>query len=969
MRTKRCTRSPEAFGRVADARIAKRTKKNQISLRQGAAVELDKYSKAIIFYYISLKYPVEKVRDTIETIFKPGATLSQYRGYIERHKNISKSLKKEEWELVAPYFFARRQAGLVTAIRLDENHILNPGQVEKGVRLRTSALEEHKLKHLRSKVQSAPDDTEYIALSQHSRRIELFVPTPGALRPKIPECIYNDIPIQLAQECLSDICQTNNLRGQGPELGLDHVANANYFRFLKRLIYLLSNRLLEDKYLDSLLDSVIEAGYRPHLKVLLSQSTVSIKIACQNIMPLLILRGDEDMIDHILECKHSPNSWYSHLAFLEEYRTGVQSWNFLDGKYRNDYYVRLCIRRILSAKAMPQNEEEAVTLLAFTCYHGIIDFETMVSLWNPKIPRDVDLQFFQAYREYPVFLCVASGNLCQAKSLIRHGFSRRIPPVAQAVLHQQGLVPGTLVFTQLDGTSQEIQTDLEWYQQQLVQSLPPRRYILQLLRSDEGADEINRTLIYISNIYYAAFLFKANWLKDILVQFVSSEFDILAEGIFTASAHRIIAHDILTKSNNFGYWRWKFGDETKAHSAKFNGASHLGGYCNSYKEQVAQWTEELIGLGADPNTEVYEFWNFVHQAIIDGNERLLSVLIDSKANIDIPFGDISPLGLAIALDQREIYNQLLFAMSQARGLALIPEHLWGTTDKSPPILFDDSLQSDYDRATAAWGNRCGLSVRLELRDYHQGGDLFSCLERLATRFRHAGAQLLTDDAKLSLVQHIQALACEENVCIEETAYDGSEAVNVMQLVAKCGDYNLLKFFLELGPRFQKLVSKKYDRVHSPLRCAVNAKADVKCINLLIENGANVNEFTYQAPSRSGFSRFYSEGIVGTILHQAVFNGCIATTRCLLEHKADMYVRINLNRTGRLNCFLVTPVQAAIDFRRLDTISLFLHFDIRCRALALWAADKFSLRIKSEGDQLMEYIRNFRPDDENLKVAR
>ncbi|KAF3253097.1 hypothetical protein TWF128_006542 [Orbilia oligospora] len=98
----------------------------------------------------------------------------------------------------------------------------------------------------------------------------------------------------------------------------------------------------------------------------------------------------------------------------------------------------------------------------------------------------------------------------------------------------------------------------------------------------------------------------------------------------------------------------------------------------------------------------------------------------------------------------------------------------------------------------------------------------------------------------------------------------------------------------------------------------------KSLLLLLQNGCDLNE-DVNPPGLCSISA----------LSYAVTNGHLEIGKTLLEYGADIYKIPGTNDPKRF----LTPVEFAVELRRLDFIALFLLHSIECRDIALAAAEK------------------------------
>lgn len=172
----------------------------------------------------------------------------------------------------------------------------------------------------------APIDSALQSYKIASHPLDVFVPssTWHCVKP-IPDLILNQLPIQQIKLPLLSFCQTE-LRSMGHNMALSHVADHRYFQYLRRLIFRISNNLCSSLEMNELLNMVMSSGYRSALMSLLSIQTISTRLVCERLGPVLLWRLDIELLNHIKD--HQPEyilkefgfGWLESLLNLYVYR-------------------------------------------------------------------------------------------------------------------------------------------------------------------------------------------------------------------------------------------------------------------------------------------------------------------------------------------------------------------------------------------------------------------------------------------------------------------------------------------------------------------------------------------------------------------------------------------------------------------------------------------------------------------------
>ncbi|KAK6360272.1 hypothetical protein TWF730_006420 [Orbilia blumenaviensis] len=415
--------------------------------------DLEKYRDAIKFYYFTRRYPRPLLYEAMELIFKVGASPKQYEGYAD--KNLRKKLSKEEWRQVAKYRIKNPSNFREIAIRIDGGYIIQPAAVKKELSRQISATEESLMKNELSKNPAIEESLSKNELSKKSATeesqiekekvplprsvtigsLELFDPTICATREEIPASILASLPILKSQGSLLKICQgqLQNTTG-GKEIG--RVANSNYFRYLKVLLYRLSNDLIEPIMLDELLDKVMELGFRSSLKEILSLKTISTKFAAENLILFLILRNDLDLINHIFrihdvfpvncfDAIYDLMTPFDHRVRIlqDEILKNIRMHDLLK-KYNGARDVcKSLLNQIEQRQIYPSNPSEAAFLVACATKWDLISITKMEKLMPKDLKRDQVDEFYEYYFQFSI---LRSRSKISLQDFLSHGFRRNL---------------------------------------------------------------------------------------------------------------------------------------------------------------------------------------------------------------------------------------------------------------------------------------------------------------------------------------------------------------------------------------------------------------------------------------------------------------------------------------------------------------------------------------------------------------
>ncbi|KAK6352312.1 hypothetical protein TWF730_009142 [Orbilia blumenaviensis] len=290
----------------------------------------------------------------------------------------------------------------------------------------------------------------------------------------IPTSFISKLPCAMLFKFLVQIC-IDLSQQNGRSLG--DLLNSKTFRHLWRLLYLVSNNFLSWIELDQLLDDIALSSNsskelmftsnqlqetpfigdneakpisndvfasRQSLKSLLSMKTVSVESFAENLLPLLILRQDEDMLSHIF-LTHGTGSitikWYTGLLEIDlKQSMGYffkidEDPQYFYHKYGSqphghDYFKSLrqfLLKGIKTYMPVALTAQEAAALISYTIHDGNISLESMALLFLDTLTlSDVEEQYELLYGTS----VLDSPSKFTMEELLRHGFRRNIHIIA-----------------------------------------------------------------------------------------------------------------------------------------------------------------------------------------------------------------------------------------------------------------------------------------------------------------------------------------------------------------------------------------------------------------------------------------------------------------------------------------------------------------------------------------------------------
>ncbi|KAF3158597.1 hypothetical protein TWF751_001562 [Orbilia oligospora] len=411
--------------------------------KQNKELASHKHKEAIKYYYLIRRYTLQKLYETMEIICKVGATSKQYSGYVDKC-NFRKKLTKEEWESVAAYCYKSHAQGQEVAIKLNGQYILEPQTVRKELPRSLSLRLEN---GIRCQEVIIPPNSQW---PLHVGQLELCIPTVDITVQRIPQLIWSRLPAWESQNSLLQICQRTCQQFGHTGMEIDRLANSNYFKYLKTLLYRLSNNLIDFGVLSELLKKVNQLGFRSSLKELLSLKTNTARLAAENILPLLIFQCDQDLLRHIFGVYNDlqrPAKCYEamlqlqrpdlykllrseRVGFFSHMPDGFSNWTTLEDLVgaSNEQAGKALANFIQLQQIVPSTLFEAAILVACA-----IDWELMpITTMKEMLPTyfnlgDVEEKYQAIFKQHIVgykWGIVTDENSILLQNVLSHGFRR-----------------------------------------------------------------------------------------------------------------------------------------------------------------------------------------------------------------------------------------------------------------------------------------------------------------------------------------------------------------------------------------------------------------------------------------------------------------------------------------------------------------------------------------------------------------
>ncbi|KAF3175830.1 hypothetical protein TWF788_008299 [Orbilia oligospora] len=452
---------------------------------------LANYTKEIKYFYFDCNYTREGVHGDMEQLFKIGASPQEY-GYFLNQPEFKKNLTEGEWNFIAPYYFASTALNFRVAVQKHNGYIVEATAVEKGVGRfpRSNAITKDILPVKPGELYTFGNLTAF-----NPDEVIMYQPIPKSIVLKLPCAVSFQF---LAQACL------NISKASGWNFG--DLLRSRMFYYLSELLYRLPNNLISGSELDRILDDtgtnvdlenqpgssrvkegvasleidkvttterIDVPGLRQLLKALLSTNTISMKAFAEILLPILILRRDEDMVSHIFQT-HGAESvgvkWYIGLLEIDLNKSlgyffkADKDYQYFCEKYEShatgpDYikHVRqFLIKGITTYLPIALTSQEAAALVAYTFQDGDITLELMQVLFPLTCTRsDIEEQYEILYGAS----VLDSQTRFALKDLVSFGFRRNIHILALEAVVENNFEKASVLlpYTELALSSTQLQ--------------------------------------------------------------------------------------------------------------------------------------------------------------------------------------------------------------------------------------------------------------------------------------------------------------------------------------------------------------------------------------------------------------------------------------------------------------------------------------------------------------------------------
>ncbi|KAK6505491.1 hypothetical protein TWF481_007388 [Arthrobotrys musiformis] len=942
---------------------------------------LDKYREVVKYYYLTRRYTDAQLYEAMELIFNVGASPKQYTGYVNKC-GFGKRLKKEEWKSIAGYCYAYRALGQELSIKIGGCYKIEPGTVKKELSRQISPTEEMQI------LRQGVPIPEISGWPLTVGRCELYDSLTDATFERIPDRIMCRLPIWKTRNALLEICMR---KPQGRNITGQEIAKSDYFGFLKVLLYRLSNDLIDYDMLDELLDKVILMGFRPLLKELLSLRTLSVRTAAENILPLLVLRCDEDLIDCIFSIHgnlpvdyYDVISWLRHLnleldpipdVYEEEggwFRITPQMVERYDGTGKVSQFLANYLE---SRQILPSTLWDAAILVACAVMWGFMSITTVKKM----LPSRIDLGEVEEWYEGVFRLCVLnSESSIPLRDLLDYGFRRDLHlTTLLAVLFDDSDKFFDLVsFTEI-GVHSAMCRQLKLLKgdgdRELWEILGVEGFSRLVLATVEelGETEQEQWFFGYSLCVAAEYIdlqcfefvlecLRTKFPREELVAFLAEVWGMLVE----TAGRGLLLEWLLPRHDATGFKLWTI-----------LGASHpeyWGELARHTEEELFQLCRMLVDFGIDVNGS-FEFEGVsistsLNYAIISGKVELVKALLRLRAdpNLEDQEGRTPSMMLLCWLTRkwdhkkslpkkekfRKIFNEILRAGAVITPANLTSQkaidtvHSFGDCDWPMPYLQPELITAfctgDVDQLYQLWSDMCSHPKKPKrscdicdgaiasfdsLFGKHGWAHLAGLLRQHEQHEQHEQPENRGKNCPLRI--YYDSIYQDLTPCLYT---EGGKVPGTLDCLLALGDEAepLEKFILSHPAQAKAEISgRPQNKCLSPLQLAAK-KERTKCLLILLQNGSDPREEIYKG-KYTGLSA----------LHHAVEGGHLDMARHLLEYGADIYM---LSKPDGWDSYgshdRRTAVEFAVELRRLDFIQLFLLHDIECRGMALAAAEEY-----------------------------
>ncbi|KAF3110726.1 hypothetical protein TWF102_000004 [Orbilia oligospora] len=289
--------------------------------RASPITAMDEYKEEMKFYYLGLNYTLEKVRETMESHYHFGASLIQYRDRLNKW-GFKKRGAKRQWETIAESVVTRG-GGKESEAVINGDFFVSSKKVKKEIARKFSLTELACMKNKASTTQVISPTSPILATVEVRSPIASPLSWPIFTTWCIPMELLNSLPIKISDPEIITICKSalSYRRGLQPEEKV--IMESRGRKYLRSLLYRLSNRLLGFKIINGVLGRLkVESGYRT-FEGLISLNTISVKVACSSLLLFSAVRLDSRLVQIIYQHYPSPTSaWvgklnrdFRHLTF------------------------------------------------------------------------------------------------------------------------------------------------------------------------------------------------------------------------------------------------------------------------------------------------------------------------------------------------------------------------------------------------------------------------------------------------------------------------------------------------------------------------------------------------------------------------------------------------------------------------------------------------------------------------------
>ncbi|KAF3914883.1 hypothetical protein ABW20_dc0106525 [Dactylellina cionopaga] len=583
---------------VLHGRVVKRGRSTKVKL---SGSPLTKYKKELQYYYLSRGYTRQQVHEVMEIIFKIGAT--QYKRYLSKAE-FSKYLREEEWQALASEYFACKALNKQMVVVLNEYKVIEPDKVKRNIE-RYVSPQSQSLKLRQAIVQKD--------IQSSDSRVKAYVSTntDKVICRDIPKSIYSNLPCGRTLQIWIDGCHNAAQKG-GREFrevfGDDHIP------YLYRFLYMLSNSLFDSSEIDKVLDemngdaenhkdAVIapKEELRPALKTLLAMKEVAVEHLVENILPLLILRQDEDLISHITQIHGLPQmNWYTGLVEIElNINLGYFFVTPSDAAYlsKRYHYNRDTIKRYLT-KGIEDNlpialtGREAAVLVDCALRGKLVEFSTMLMLIPTPVWADIEREYEALYSKS---ILESSCDL-NLQELLDRGFQRNLHILAMEAVLKNDFANAAILLPY-----SKTKLSYEEYQELLEYGSNPEAsssgFICDIIGKDrfgqlilevekEASDpDCKRGQFQIQSLLPMAFALRSTRLREFLVEFFRTHCEIYHWSIESIMSDGIF--QLIRRNDKASCFRIPMPT--------------ADGKTNYDDDDVTEWCYRFIGMGCNLN--------------------------------------------------------------------------------------------------------------------------------------------------------------------------------------------------------------------------------------------------------------------------------------------------------------------------------------------------------------------------------